>query len=74
MRFEPVEQFRDHEFFVFFINILSNVDFRLVRKGKTYVLTTEYGRPKSLFLTKSQTFQLGQTIWANKFRGVVLTM
>ena len=37
---------------------------------KSKVEATDYGRPMKLFFIKSQTFELGQTIWAKHFGGI----
>ena len=47
------------------LNLSTNLDPAQARPAKTFVLTTDYGRPM-----KSRTFGLGQTNLTDKFWGI----
>ena len=44
--------------------------FRLVYAQTITLMPKDYGDPIKPFQSKSKTFELGQTIWANKFWGI----
>ena len=48
---------------------LGKIDY-LVHFPSSMSINTDYGRPINPFLSKFQTYGLGQTIWADKFGGI----